>query len=220
MRRYKYGLFHHFKTVTSGITMAMLILNTHVATAGNDDPTEEQIEALNRQIDTMDKAGWWDTPSRATSFCLFKRKTDQLGDAASICDRALELDPDGVDTLFEVGMFRRAEGRHKDSVPLLMRASELGHKQAPTFAAASLTSLGLADLAIEVSRLARAVAPEFGRAWYIGCVVEVSTLLDTLEGSLSRPHVQSICDTARKRGMGPEVDAFFAVPEIAQAWAE
>lgn len=220
MNNSRYRKLLHQIALTTVCALAMVVVIPQPSTAGNDDPTEEQIEALNRQIDTMDKADWWDTPSRATSFCRFKRKTDQLGDAASICDRALELDPDGVDTLFEVGMFRRAEGRLKESVPLLLRASELGHKQAPTFAAASLTTLGLADLAIEVSRLARAVAPEFGHAWYIGCAVEASALLDRHEDSLSKSHVQTICDTARKRGMGPEVDAFFALPEIAQAWAE
>ncbi|MEO1275462.1 MAG: hypothetical protein AAFV96_08735 [Pseudomonadota bacterium] len=176
--------------------------------AGSSLSTEhlERPERLRLSADALNavfqhEAQWWrEHASTARDGCAVKRRTRSLAEAAPFCDRALELgEVEGspeAGTLFEVGEFRREQGRLAASEDLLRRSAGLGHPHARASLALTLTQMERPFDAAAEAVLAVELVPEDRRNWILGCAILGAVAWSVDDAFEQRDQARRICSRA------------------------
>lgn len=167
------------------------------------------VDALHAYLNTKNRDRWWNDSELAMHGCRLKRKEKRRDEAMVFCPRALELAPDSTATLYEVGMFYRETERPNEAIPLLKRATEAGHDQAPAFLAAAYLANREVHSAVKAVRHARRVKPDEPHTWSMSCFIEAAVTIDGMEFALSREEAKKICQKARLMGSEHDVMALF-----------
>ncbi|MEM0987572.1 MAG: hypothetical protein AAGK00_01730 [Pseudomonadota bacterium] len=178
--------------------LGMVFVCAIMTPAQPDSVPDWMVDGLNTVYDAIDPDRWHDNPGLARQGCLLKRKSRSIEEARPFCERALELDPSNPETLFQVGMFRRAEDRHLDAFYLLRYAAEQGHAEAMVWTAVAILSYD-----VEAARkwASRAVEehPSEPTAWTASCMIEAAIFGDRLAGHWSKERVADRCAQAEER---------------------
>lgn len=156
------------------------------------------VDGLNTIYDAMDNDRWHDNPGLATQGCMLKRKSRSVEEARTACERAFELSPTDPETLFKLGMFRRAEKRMLDAFYLLRDAAKQGHAEAMVWAAVTILSRNPKAARVWASRAVEE-HPDEPTGWTASCLIEAALYADRSKGDWSRDRVAQRCAQAQER---------------------